>query len=81
MTQFWRQKPTVFSPRLAEDFKPPFYFLQTLSPYFFNSASEGRESQDFGSINRRNKTCYLSPQDWILVSEGFPERVMFILRL
>ena len=29
--------------------KPSFYFLQTLSLYFFYSASVGRESQDFGS--------------------------------
>ena len=28
--------------------KPSFYFLQTLSPYFFYSASVGRESQDLG---------------------------------
>ena len=30
------------------ELKPPFYFLQTLSLYFLNSALVGREGQDFG---------------------------------
>ena len=40
----WACVPLSFSWEL----KPPFYFLQTLSMYFLNSALVGKEGQDFG---------------------------------
>ena len=45
------QACSVLSPLAGQGLKPPFYFLQTLSPYFFYLASLGRESKVFGGNN------------------------------
>ena len=61
------------------------YFLQTLSPYFFHSASVGKEGQDFGQqqfyMLRRLEVTTLSQQvksgtDWkINISSWIHKRV------